>query len=54
MEHVADLEAPARVHRLARGPGSGGNLLGSITDDLVVPAHEELGVLRLLHQEVDR
>ena len=52
VEDVADLEAAARVDGLAADEEVGGNLLGlEHPDDLVVPAHEELGVLGLLHQE---
>src|SRR3954464_8538338 len=52
MEDVAHLEAPARVDRLAPDEEVLSHLLRlQRADDFLVPAHEELGVLRLLHQE---
>src|SRR5262249_10389372 len=52
VKHVADLEAPARIDRRPSDQEMARHLLGlEHADDLVVPAHEELGVLGLLHQE---
>ena len=52
MQNVADLEAAAGIHRDATDEEVPGDLLGlQNADHLVMPAHEELGVLGLLHQE---
>ena len=52
MQDVAYLEAPAWVDRLPPDEEVLCHLLRlEHADDPVVPAHEELGVLRLLHQK---